>query len=100
MAMRRMNKLSADLKADILKAAHDAEHRQNKQNKKVIKRCRYFILKFPNGAESLLRSSNGWAGLTDYVKYFKDEYGDNIMFVAISKSEAFRFFLKGKLFPC
>ena len=64
--------MSADLKADILKAAHDAEHMQNKQNKKVIKRCIYFIIKFPNGAESLIISINGWAGLNDYVKYFKD----------------------------
>ena len=92
--------MSADLKADILKAAHDAEHLQKKQNKKVIKRCRYFIIKFPNGAESLIRSSNGWAGLNDYVKYFKDEYNDNILAVAISKSEAFKFALKGKLFTC
>jgi hypothetical protein len=41
---------------------------------------------------------NGWIGLNDYIKYFKDEYDDNILAVSITKWEAFKFFLKGKLF--
>ena len=90
--------MSADLKADILKAAHDAEHLQKKQGKKLIKRPRYFIIKLPNGAEALIRRNNGWIGLKDYIKYFKDEYDEDIMVVSITKSEAFKFFLKGELF--
>ncbi len=92
--------MSADLKADILKAAHDAEHLQNKQDKKVIKRCRYFIIKLPNGAEALIKCNNGWIGLNDYIKYFKDEYDEDIVAISITKSEAFKFVLKGRLFTC
>ena len=92
--------MSADLKADILKAAHDAEHLQKKQNKKVIKRCKYFIIKFPNGIETLIKCDNGWIGVTDYIKYFKDKYDEDIVVISITKSEAFKFVLKGRLFTC
>ena len=66
--------------------------------KKVIKKCQYFIIKFPNCAESLIKCDNGWAGLNDYIKYFKDEYDDNIVAIAISKREARKFVRKGALF--
>ena len=92
--------MSADLKADILKVAHDAEHLQKKQDKKVIKRCKYFLIKFPNGAEALIKCDNGWVGLNDYIKYFKDKYEESIVAVSITKSEAFKFVLKGRLFTC
>ena len=92
--------MSADLKADILKAVHDAEHLQKKQDKKVINRCKYFIIKFPNGIEALIKCDNGWIGVTDYIKYFKDEYNEDIVAISITKSEAFKFVLKGRLFTC
>ena len=92
--------MSADLKADILKAAHDAEHLQKKQDKKVIKRCKYFLIKFPNGAEALVKCNRGWIGLNDYIKYFKDEHEEDIVVISITKNEAFKFVLKGMLFTC
>ena len=92
--------MSADLKADILKAAHDAKHLQKKQDKKVIKRCKYFIIKFPNGVEALVKCNRGWIGLNDYIEYFKDEHAEGIVAVSITKSEAFKFVLKGRLFTC
>lgn len=66
--------------------------------KKIIMKPEYFIIKFPNLAESLVRCDNGWVGLNDYVKYFKDEYDDNIVAIAISKREARKFVRKGVLF--
>lgn len=67
--------------------------------KKIIKKPKYFIIKFPNGAEALIKVK-GWAGCNDYAKYIKDEYDEDTVLVSISKREAFKFFLKGKLFPC
>ena len=66
--------------------------------KKLIKKPKYFIIKFPNGAEALIKCPNGWIGLNDYIKYFKDEYDDNIVAIAISKWEARKFVRKGVLF--
>jgi hypothetical protein len=65
--------------------------------KKKIKNHKYFIIKFPNGAESLVKI-NGWPGANNYVNYVKDEYCDDTIFVAISRWEAFKFLLKGELF--
>ena len=65
--------------------------------KKVIKKPEYFIIKFPNGAEALIRVS-GWKGCDAYTPYIKDEYDANTYLVSISRWEAFKFFLKGKLF--
>jgi hypothetical protein len=65
--------------------------------KKVIKKPEYFIIKFPNGAEALIKVK-GWKGCDVYAKYIKDEYCDDTVLVSISKWEAFKFFLKGELF--
>ena len=65
--------------------------------KKVIKKPKYFIIKFPNMCEALIKV-NGWYGCTDYIEYVKEEYCDQTMLVSISKWEAFKFFLKGRLF--
>ena len=65
--------------------------------KKSVKKPKYFIIKLPNTSEALVKV-NGWMGLKDYIKYFKDEYDDNIIAISITKWEAFKFFLKGKLF--
>jgi hypothetical protein len=46
----------------------------------------------------LIKCPNGWIGLNDYIKYFKDEYDDNIIAIAISKREARKFVRKGELF--
>ncbi len=92
--------MSADLKADILKAAEESKRLEEKMLKRRTKKHRYFIIKFPNGVESLIKCNNGWAGLNKYIKYFKDEYDDPIVVVAISKSEARKFTRKGVLFTC
>ena len=65
--------------------------------KKLIKKPKYFIIKFPNGAEALVKI-NGWYGCTAYTEYVKEEYCDDTILISISKWEAFKFFLKGKLF--
>lgn len=65
--------------------------------KKIIKKHQYFIIKFPNGVEALIRCK-GWAGVNDYVKYFKDEYDENTLLVSISKREARKFVRNGVLF--
>ena len=88
--------MSANLKEDILKAAREAGHLEAPV-KKVIKKPKYFIISFPNGAEALIKA-NGWIGITNYIKYFKDEYDEDIVAIAITKSEAFKFFLNGRLF--
>ena len=65
--------------------------------KKLIKKPEYFIIKFPNGAEALIKVK-GWAGCTDYINYVKDEYDADTVLISINKWEAFRFFLKGNVF--
>ena len=67
--------------------------------KKVIKKPKYFVIKFPNGAESLVKAK-GWTGCNAYIKYIKDEYDENTVFISITRWEAFKFFLKGRLFSC
>jgi hypothetical protein len=76
----------------------DAGYTVNQPKKKHINKPQYFIIKFPNFAESLIKCPNGWIGLNDYIKYFKDEYDDNIIAIAISKREARKFVRKGELF--
>jgi len=66
--------------------------------KKVIKKPQYFIIRFPNFAESLVKCDNGWIGLNDYIKYFKDKYDDDIVIISISRREARKFVKKGALF--
>lgn len=66
--------------------------------KKKIKKPQYFIIKFPNFAEALIKCPDGWIGLNNYIKYFKDEYDDNIVAIAISRREARKFARKGVLF--
>ena len=65
--------------------------------KKVIKKPKYFIIKFPNGAEALIKVK-GWYGANVYANYIKDECDENTFLISISKWEAFKFFLKGELF--
>ena len=71
--------------------------RMNYLKKKLIKKPEFFIIKLPNGEEMLIKC-RGWAGVTDYVKYFKDEYDENTLLVSISKREARKFVRKGALF--
>ena len=66
--------------------------------KKATKKHQYFIIKFPNFAEALIKCPDGWIGLNDYTKYFKDEYDDNTIVIAITKREARKFLKKGKIF--
>jgi hypothetical protein len=68
-----------------------------KTNKKTIKKPEYFILKFPNMSEALIKV-NGWYGCTAYTEFIKEEYYDQTVAVSISRREAFKFFLKGRLF--
>jgi hypothetical protein len=77
----------------------EAGYKVSPSKKKIIKKPQYFIIKFPNGAEALIKIK-GWAGCNDYINYIKDEYDEDTLLVSISKWEAFKFFLKGKLFPC
>ena len=76
----------------------EAGYKVSPPKKKRIKKPQYFIIKFPNGAEALIKCPNGWLGLNAYINYFKDEYDDNILAVAISKREARKFVRKGALF--
>lgn len=69
----------------------------NYLKKKLIKKPQYFIIKFPNAAEVLIKI-DGWYGCTAYTNYIKDEYDEDTVLISISKWEAFKFFLKGKLF--
>ena len=62
-----------------------------------LKRAR-FILVMPNGREMLVVSNNGWAGLTDFVKYFDSEYGDNIMIRPVSFLQSAKFWFGGNYF--
>lgn len=90
--------MSHTLNHDVQRMMAEAGYKVSPPKKKIIKKPQYFIIKFPNGAEALIKCVNGWIGLNDYIKYFKDEYDDNIVAISISKWEAFKFFLKGKLF--
>ena len=90
--------MSSNLKEDILKAACEAGHLEAPV-KKVIKKPEYFIIKFPNGAEALIKIK-GWAGCNDYINYIKEEYDVDTLLISISRCEAFKFLLKGKLFSC
>ena len=90
--------MSLDLKADILRAVDEAKRIEQKKQKRLIKKPKHFIIKFPNGVEAMIKCPNGWTGVNGYIKYFKDEYDDNIVFISISKREARKFTRKGVLF--
>ena len=64
---------------------------------KNIKKPEYFIIKFPNGTEALIKIK-GWAGINPYLKYFKDEYNDSTFLVSITRREARKFLKTGELF--
>lgn len=49
----------------------------------------------PNGREMLVISNNSWAGLTDFVKYFDSEHGDDIMIRPVSLWQSFKFWSGG-----
>ena len=66
---------------------------------RIAKRKTYFLIKFPNGAEALVKV-DGWKGCDAYTNYIKDEFDENTYLVAITRWEAFKFFLKGRLFTC
>jgi hypothetical protein len=66
---------------------------------KKAKRDNYFIIRFPNGKEALVKC-NGWAGLIPYTNYLKEEFEEDTFVIAISRLEALKFILKGKLFSC
>ena len=54
-----------------------------------------FILVMPNGNEMLVISNNGWAGLTDFVKYFDSKHCNDIMIRPVSLMQSFKFWLGG-----
>ena len=68
-----------------------------KNKSKSPKRKTYFIVKFPDGEETLIKC-NSWAGLVPYSKYIKDEYCDDTAVISIRKWEALKFLLKGMVF--
>lgn len=91
--------MSHNLSADIQRMMVEAGYTVPKPpKKKKIKKPQYFIIKFPNWTEALIRCPSGWIGLNDYVKYFKDEYDADIVAISISKREARKFVRKGVLF--
>ena len=59
----------------------------------------YFIIRFPNGEEALVKCA-GWAGLISYTNYLKEEFEEDTSVIAISRLEVIKFILKGKLFSC
>lgn len=65
--------------------------------KKLIKKPEYFIIKFPNGREALIKVK-GWYGCTEYTEYVKEEHCEKTILISITRWEAFKFFLKGQLF--
>ena len=65
--------------------------------KKVIKKPRYFIVMYPNGAQALIKCDN-WKGLIPYSKFVRDEWADETMLIAIRWHEAVKYLLKGKVF--
>ena len=66
---------------------------------KKTKRNNFFIIRFPNGEEALVKCA-GWAGLIPYVDYLNKDFEENTIAIAISRLEAIKFILKGKLFSC
>lgn len=90
--------MSHTLAPDIQRMMAEAGYTVSPPKKKSVKKPQYFVIKFPNGAEALIKCPDGWIGLNDYIKYFKDEYDDNIIAIAISKREAGKFVRKGVLF--
>jgi hypothetical protein len=91
-----MTYLSLNLKYDIEKAAADRKH-QTRKKRKSPKRPIFFIIKYPNGTEALVKA-NSWSGMIPYTEYVKDEYGDDILIIAIRAREAIKFVMKGKIF--
>ena len=57
----------------------------------------FFIIRFPNGAEALIKV-RGWNGCTAYVNYVKDEFDTDTILISISRWEAIKFILKGCVF--
>lgn len=56
----------------------------------------FFIIELPNGKNLLYRcNATFWAEMIDVVKYFKDEYGDEIILRHISRREAKKY-MRGK----
>lgn len=91
-----MTYLSLNLKYDIEKAVTDSK-RLTRKKRKSPKRPIFFIIRYPNGTEALVKAS-GWSGMIPYTEYVKDEYGDNILIIAIKASEAIKFVMKGRIF--
>lgn len=52
----------------------------------------------PNGNEMLVISNNGWAGLTDFIKYFKSDFEADITIRPVSFWQSFRFWIGGTYF--
>ena len=66
---------------------------------KKTKRNNFFIIRFPNGEEALVKCA-GWAGLNSYVGYLNKDFDEDTVAIVISRLEALKFILKGKLFSC
>lgn len=68
------------------------------QQQKSFKFPKFFIIIFPKGEQVLVKSKKSWAGLIPYIKYLKDEFEDNYLFIPIRRWEAIKFILKGYVF--
>ena len=64
---------------------------------KSPKVAKYFIVKFPNGSEALIRC-NGWYGLTPYTPYINPQYDENTVLISVRWWEAIKYVLKGRVF--
>lgn len=68
------------------------------QKKKKYKFPQFFIIMFPDGNQTLVKSNNSWSGLIPYTKYLKEDYEEDTKVVVIKWWEAIKFLLKGRVF--
>lgn len=61
-----------------------------------MKKYRFFIIKFPNGRETLYRAKNtGWHDLTNITEYLNKVYCDNIFIRSISLWQMIKYIFRG-----
>lgn len=71
------------------------EHRKRKSPKNA----KYFIVKFPNGSEALIRGK-GWYGITSYTEYINPQYEETTVLISVRWWEAIKYVLRGRVFKC
>lgn len=67
------------------------------RKRKSPKNARYFIVKFPNGKEGLIRCS-GWKGLMHYTDYLDSQYAETTFAISVTWWEAIKYVLRGRVF--